>query len=352
MLCDLRQRSIYGGDDSQLLLYKDGASLPVRPLSMHSRRGLSSDDVRPAGNPVQGKVVEEKNRRVDALQHLFYFQYHILSHMACELRKDYLLDRWVIIAGGRNKRPSEFVKKVDENTSRKTCFFCPGNEETTPPEIWRIPDDAKKWGMRLFPNKFPAVSVEDGEHIGGLLECMPAYGTHEVLVETPVHGKSFADFTVKQMRDVLNAYETRIRELEATQGVGYVCVFKNQGKASGASIAHSHSQIITLPRIPPLVKAEVQASKKYFRENERCVFCDIAKKESAGERLVFKNKDAVAFTPYASRFPFETWIAPVKHARRIGDLDGRRSEFLAEVMVKTFGKMKSLLDDPSYNMIV
>lgn len=53
------------------------------------------------------------------------------------LRKDYILERWVYYATERKKRPMEF-RKGSYITEEKTCFFCPGNENLTPPEIGRL----------------------------------------------------------------------------------------------------------------------------------------------------------------------------------------------------------------------
>ena len=106
--------------------------------------------------------------------------------MGNELRRDYFLERWVIIASNRAKRPSDFIKPVVESKD-EGCFFCRGNEHTTPPEIWRIPEKTEKWRIRCFPNKFPAVTAESGESIYGFKRMLPAQGYHEVIVETPHH---------------------------------------------------------------------------------------------------------------------------------------------------------------------
>jgi UDPglucose--hexose-1-phosphate uridylyltransferase len=271
--------------------------------------------------------------------------------MVNELRKDYLLDRWVVIAGNRGKRPSDFLRKVDEEPE-KTCFFCPGNEHMTPPEICRIPQKGKKWSIRCFPNKFPALVPEEGESTKGLLESRPAYGFHEVLVETPQHGESIADLNVVEMTEVLEAYNQRILDLESREGVGYVCLFKNHGKVSGASLSHSHTQIITLPFTPPLVKAEADASKRYFREHGSCVFCDLIKRESKSPRKVIDRNNVLAFTPYASRHPFEVWLAPKKHVRRLDDLSKTGLKSMASTLLSVVRKLRKGLNDPSYNLML
>ena len=80
-----------------------------------------------------------------------------------EIRKDYILDRYVIIATDRAKRPAQFIKQK-QKTTKETCFFCPGNEHLTPPEIDRI-EKNNKWLIRCFPNKFAATTIKGNPKI-------------------------------------------------------------------------------------------------------------------------------------------------------------------------------------------
>ena len=74
-----------------------------------------------------------------------------------ELRKDYVLDRWVIISPKRGKRPHELSK--DAKVVEGKCYFCPGSEDSTPPEIGRVPLNGG-WQIRWFENKFAALKPE------------------------------------------------------------------------------------------------------------------------------------------------------------------------------------------------
>ena len=181
-----------------------------------------------------------------------------------ELRKDYILDRYVIVSEGRGKRPFEF-KKEEKVERGKVDFFAPGNEHLTPPEIGRI-GTKSKWKIRWFPNKFNAVAPE-GESIirtdNKYFTFSAGYGYHEVIVETPFMNKQLSDLRISQIKDVLGVYALRIKELLEDINIKYVCIFKNKGKEAGTSLVHSHSQLIAYNKIPSLVKEKVEAVKKY-----------------------------------------------------------------------------------------
>ncbi|MCX6707705.1 MAG: galactose-1-phosphate uridylyltransferase, partial [Candidatus Woesearchaeota archaeon] len=201
-----------------------------------------------------------------------------------ELRKDYILDRWVIIASERGKRPHDFAKEKLESGDPKTCYFCPGNENTTPAEISRIDNDDPRtikrwpWKMRIFPNKFNAVRPEGQMEIrtdNTFYTFSANYGFHEVIVETPDHSKQLWDLRDSEIKQVIDLYCDRINELGKKQGIKYVCVFKNSGRDAGTSIIHSHSQAIAYNKVPEFIQQEVEASKKY----PACPYCSIINNE-------------------------------------------------------------------------
>ncbi|MFH1403528.1 MAG: galactose-1-phosphate uridylyltransferase [Candidatus Altiarchaeota archaeon] len=268
--------------------------------------------------------------------------------MLNELRKDYFLDRWVIIASGRGKRPTDFAKPSDDEDGGGLCFFCPGNEETTPPEISRVEEDGR-WIIRVFPNKFPAVTMEDGPSTGRL---MPARGVHEIVVENPEHGKSVSDLTPERMSKVIDVYTERVDAMLAMDGMEYALVFKNHGSKAGASLSHTHTQIASLPFTPTLVAEETAMSDKYRRDNGSCPICDIVREESGGERMVFEDEHVFAFTPYASRSPFEAWITTKKHVRLLGELTGDERLSIARALTGVLSRLRDGLKNPPYNYYI
>lgn len=248
--------------------------------------------------------------------------------MGNEIRKDYILDRWVIIAADRGKRPEDFKKKPDEEVKKAgPCFFCPGNEHMTPPEVSRVEEDGK-WIIRCFPNMYPATGETEGVPKKGLLTSLPAYGRHEVIVETPEHEGLLHNLPLPHFVKVLDAYQSRIDALNRLPGVKYTLVFKNQGKAAGASLYHTHTQVIGLPNVPPLVLEEVEKSE----DGGRCVFCAVIERELGSERRVFEDEHVGAYAPYASRFPFEVFLQPKRHLSSIGEMTLPEKEVLNEAL--------------------
>ncbi len=269
--------------------------------------------------------------------------------MENELRRDYFLDRHVIIAVGRGKRPTDFKKDgAAEDGGGKTCFFCPGNEHTTPPEISRVEEDGR-WVIRVFPNKFPAVTKEEGE-AGEYL--MPAYGDHEVVVESPVHGETVADLSLNRIAQVLKVYMERVEAMLSDPKAEYALVFKNHGKKAGASLSHTHTQIISLPVVPELVREEADAADAHITWKGSCPLCDAWKKESGGPRSVWEDENVSVFTPYASRSPMEAWVVPKKHALQLSDLTGEEMGGMAYGLKLLLQSLKERLGDPAYNMVL
>ena len=255
-----------------------------------------------------------------------------------ELRKDYVLDRYVIIAEKRRERPREF-KKEEDAKSDKPCFFCPGNESTTPAETGRT--GGKKWEMRWFPNRFPAVEPAGSPVIrtdNEFYTFSDAYGHHEIIVDTPEHEKQLWDLNNGELEKLFGVYASRIHALGSKPDIKYVAIFKNHGREGGTSIVHSHSQVIAYNKVPGLVREEVNASSTH----SGCAYCKIIEGEKESQRKVFNGNHIVCFTPYASRFNYEAWIFPKRHLRGIGDFNKEEMKELASVMKLVLSKLKRI----------
>jgi len=284
-----------------------------------------------------------------------------------ELRKDYLLDRWVVIATERGRRPTDFAKQRKEPAATSVCPLCPGNEHMTPPAVLiyrksngkiakdKDTDDLrhKNWLIRCIPNLYPAFSPpqtpSDEAHIMKSDSFGCAIGHHEVLVESPNHDEDPADADLPQLTHVINAYVDRLRELSAKPYVKYVSIFRNHGLEAGASLSHAHSQIIATPFVPTIIEKEIAASRNFWNQNEKCVFCDIIQRESKSPRLVLDNEHFVVFAPYASVHPMEFWILPKKHDVNLLNLTGTETKAFAETLRASLKALKDLVNDPPYN---
>ncbi|MCI0405753.1 MAG: galactose-1-phosphate uridylyltransferase [candidate division Zixibacteria bacterium] len=277
-----------------------------------------------------------------------------------ELRKDPVSGRWVIISTERGKRPSDFPPTPKRAGDPKKCPFCPGNEAQTPPEITAYRSDGGRpntsgWKLRVIPNKFPALKIEGNlnREGKGIYDQMNGVGAHEVIIETPDHHKELADLEVQQVQDVLWAYRERILDLKKDPRFRYIMVFKNQGDAAGASLEHSHSQLIATPVVPKRVLDELEGAEKYYEYKERCVFCDILRQELEDRaRVVAENKEFAAIEPFAPRFPFETWIMPKLHNDLFENHDKESFPAMAQILRDVLRRLAKSLSEPPYNYMV
>ena len=279
-----------------------------------------------------------------------------------ELRKDPILGRWVIIATERGRRPDSFVAKKQKNEDDKNkCPFCAGKEYMTPPEIYSLRDSNTKpdrpgWRVRVVPNKYPALNIDtELEKRGyGVHDMMTNFGAHEVIIETPDHERDIKDQTIDEISDVIGVLQYRVQDLYKDEKFRYILIFKNKGKGAGASIAHPHHQIIGLPITPKRVREELQGAENYFKVKERCIFCDVIEQEKSwGERIIYENDAFISFCPYASRFPFETWIIPKDHSIDFyGQKVKDKVRSLAEMLKVILSKLSKVLNDPEYNYII
>jgi len=277
-----------------------------------------------------------------------------------ELRKDPIVGRWVIISTERSKRPRDYDITSARAARGGFCPFCPGNESATPPEVlaYRDPNSSPNsagWSLRVIPNKFPALKVEgnldrEGE---GVYDKMSGVGAHEVIIESPDHDKEMSDLSPEEMRNVMLAFRDRIVDLKQDPRLRYILIFKNQGAAAGASLEHTHSQLIALPIIPKNVSEELNGTKSYYDLKERCIFCDMIRQERRdGERVVLENEDFIVVCPYAPRFPFETWVLPKKHYTDFETCPEPEYSSLASIFSRTLKKLDVALNGPPYNFIL
>jgi UDPglucose--hexose-1-phosphate uridylyltransferase len=215
--------------------------------------------------------------------------------------------------------------------------------------------NAPNWTIRVVPNKFPALQVEGdlGREGLGLYDRMNGIGAHEVIIETTGHKDSLADMPAKKIEDVLWAYRDRMLDLRKDRRFRYILIFKNHGAAAGATLEHSHSQLIALPIIPAIVTAEIEGCRAHFEQKERCIYCDILRQDlSEGDRIVAENLEFACVTPFASRFPFEMWILPKRHAGYFDESQKQQFEFLAPILSESLRRMDKVLARPAYNFIL
>jgi UDPglucose--hexose-1-phosphate uridylyltransferase len=211
------------------------------------------------------------------------------------------------------------------------------------------------WNVRVVPNKFPALIIEgDLSKEGvGLYDRMNGIGAHEVIIETPNHNYSFADFSPAEISLVFKAYKERIIDLEKDHRFRYVMVFKNHGQAAGASLEHSHSQLIALPILPRMIVSELEGAKSHYKYKERCIFCDIIRQEiQQKERIVCQNDRFITIMPFAPRTPFEMWILPKRHSSAFYSQDDAEIRALAELFSESLQRLCKCIPNVPYNYVL
>jgi len=257
--------------------------------------------------------------------------------MRSEIRKSYLLDKYVIITPGRAARPRD-IKEETIIKRVKSCPFCPENiNQANITDQLPVADSRKNWRVLAIKNIFPAVELSNKK----------AYGAQGVIIETPVHTKQLADLTETQIAEVFKMYIRRTEAMAKNKKIKYILCFKNQGSKAGASIVHAHSQVFATAIIPPELTEEAGAVKNYRAKTGRCPYCDIVKKEMKGKRKIFADQFVAAFAPYASEYHYESWIFPKRHLDNITMLNADEIKSLAKILKRILVKMQAL--DLSFN---
>ena len=276
-----------------------------------------------------------------------------------ELRRDPITGRWVIIARERGQRPYDFIVEKDK-VKGGFCPLCPGNEKTTPPEVlaYGRPYDnpnGEGWDLRVVPNKYPALIIEGAldKRGEGIYDKMNGIGAHEVIIETPDHYSTIEELELGKLELVFRAYRDRILDLSQDKRFKYIIVFKNFGKSAGASLEHSHSQLIALPVIPNRIQEELDGCLRYYDYKERCAFCDIIHQEqSQMERIVWENDEFITICPFASRAPFEMVVMPKRHQSRFVSMDDAQFHALTELFSETMRRLNAVVPGVAYNYML
>ncbi|MDD4333328.1 MAG: DUF4931 domain-containing protein [Patescibacteria group bacterium] len=257
-----------------------------------------------------------------------------LKPMYSEIRKDYFLNQFVIITPSRAKRPRDIKEETFLNKDAK-CQFCP--ENIPPKNIIDKIGKGKSWEIASLKNIFPAVTLNNPR----------AYGTQEVIIETPEHNIELSDLSENKILKLIEMYARRTREIAKNKKIDYILCFKNQGSKSGASIAHAHSQVFATAIIPPDIAEENYWTELYQKENHICPYCQIIKQELKSPRKIWADKNIIAFTPYASQFHYEAWIFPRRHLDNITLLNKPELKSFAHALKLILTKLKTL--DLSFN---
>lgn len=280
------------------------------------------------------------------------------------LRYDPTTSDWVIFAPSRARRPHEFKRSSTEQSrlpSSKPCPFCPGNERLTPGEIYALrresQTEAADWRIRVVPNMFPALRIEDED--GTHEESLPFFryhggcGAHEVIIESPEHDVMLANQPVEQVSEILRTLQLRYTDLMGDRRFQAIVLFKNHGEGAGTSLQHPHFQLIATPVVPHLMRTKLAIATDYYDMTGRCLYDRLLAEElAAGERVLAVNSDFAAILPYASHLPFEVWILPRSPCASFGAVPSQQFGPLAELLKTVLLKLFIGLENPDYNLTI
>lgn len=258
-----------------------------------------------------------------------------------ELRKDPITRSWVAV--GQAEAPSEPVGP---------CPLCPDSGQLAPP-LLQLPSQGP-WQVRVCPHPRPIYRIEGNPDrtAEGIFDRMAGVGAHEVIIETPDHARSLTQLADEEVERVLEAYALRIADLKRDARFKYVTVFKNQGILAGEDWPHAHSQLTATTFVPRRILYELRAAREWYHERERCVFCDILRQEVRQKaRLVDSIGDYLAFCPYASRVPYETWLIPRRHNHQFEARSPEENRaHLAALLAHTLRRLVQIA--PSYHLVL
>ncbi|MBU4347050.1 DUF4931 domain-containing protein [Candidatus Parcubacteria bacterium] len=259
-----------------------------------------------------------------------------------EIRKSYLLNKYVIITPGRLARPRD-IKEQTIIKRTKPCPFCLENIAQNK-ILDKIPAPGgksdKTWQVLCLKNIYPAVTLDNEK----------AFGAQEVIIETPDHAKELAELPEEHIEQVLKMFARRTEELSKNKKIDYILCFKNQGSKAGASMVHAHSQIFATQILPPEVHEELGLAQNYKIQNGVCAYCDMIKKEMKSERKIFEDKFIAAFAPYASEYHYEAWIFTKRHLDNIVKLNSDEFKSFARALKKILLKLRAL--DLAFNFFM
>ncbi len=266
-----------------------------------------------------------------------------------ELRKDILLGRWIEVLS-ESKEPSEYHLHIGKGSAERSCILCSGRENETPREITSVRKpgtlpNTSGWWVRAIPSFNPLFTVEgDLNRRGvGIYDRMNNIGANEVLIESPQHNVRPEDMGLEQMIRVIRLYRDRIVDLNKDLRLRYILISKNSILDPWDTFFHPVSFLVATPVIPKKIKDELENAKQYYDYKERCIFCDIIREElRVGERIILETRKFVCFCPYASTFPFESWIIPKRHSCDFQEISDEEIEDMGFILMNVLKKMRTI----------
>ena len=249
-----------------------------------------------------------------------------------DVRHDPVTGRVVIMAAGRATRPHTLAQaQPDEDRGPEHCPFCSGHESETPPEVLRTGEGdagAPGWRVRVFPNLYPITD------------------THEVVVLSSDHYRTFADLSDDAATEVVTVLRDRVR-VHLDAGLPFCTAIINQGRTAGASIAHPHAQVFGLGFVPPDVAAAID---RQLAAPDDLLEDDIV--DARDRDLVLADGEVATWCPFASTSPL---LVRLSHADAGATFDAATDAEIAAIAIATrdaLGALGRAADHAPYNVVV
>ncbi len=270
-----------------------------------------------------------------------------------EMRLDPLTEAWTIFSEARASRPA--FPSVDRESAEALDPdpFLAGMERFAPRALHQA-GPAEAWQVRVVPNRAPVLRVEgDAERHGdGLYDRMDGVGAHEVIIEDPGH-RSLEELGLDELGAVISAWKFRMLDLMRDQRMRSFIVLKSVGRAAGADVPHSVSQLVAMGIVHPLLRRKLEAARSFYARKKRSIFQDILREEvRTGTRLVYENNGFTVFCPYAARAPFEMAIYPKRQCPDFHGLSDQECAQFADVLRTSLRRLVSALDHPAYHLML
>lgn len=272
------------------------------------------------------------------------------------IRLDLLHNKYVLIAPERLHRP-DFYQQTPSKADTKDCPFCEGHEDMTPSEIFAIRDNepnSRGWKTRVVPNLYKAVQVEHEMHSKreGMFETIQGVGAHEVLIDSPNHDADIVTLDTLNIELWLKTMVKRVEDLKNDKRLIHLSIFKNYGQNAGATQEHPHTQLLALPVMPKDELDFLRRNFKYYKRHGRGTLQDIIENEkySKDKRVIEELENFIAYCPFASSFPFEVTITPLKNISSLEYCNQGEISNLALIIKKVFEKLHKQLGQFDYNL--
>ncbi len=272
-----------------------------------------------------------------------------------ELRYNNINEKWVIISPERGGNRNSYLSKEISNTP-ETCPFCDKNGGINKKlhSLFTINfPDSSAAALIVTPNRYPALGIEGAlERKGdGLHDKISTIGAHEIVIDSFKHGIDISGYKEEEINNLYTAFKYRILDLEKDIRFRFVSAFKNIGKIAGENIPHPHAQIIAMPIIPKSVEKAINKAVSYYKEKERCIYCDIISQEIRDKsRVIFENHEFISFVPYAAEHPFEISIFPKAHDSFFSDITDTSLRQLSDITFELFSRLNQVLDSPALSI--